>query len=192
MTWTRSATELARLEKTNAALTTFLKSYRGYLHGVLRTRVGEVTAALGDLSTKRRRAGDSEREVATLKAHESTADEAVDDLRAARDTADADLRALRDSAAYGALRDLRDKRETLQAVAEHARTAWDAAGTAREGEAAAAQRLRDETASIGRELSDLRGALREARKAARGCGVDEALLAELPPVRTEVLSAPDA
>ena len=182
--------ELARLEKTNAALTTFLKSYRGYLHGVLRTRVGEVTAALGDLSTKRRRAGDSEREVATLKARESAADEAVDDLRAARDTADADLRALRDSAAYGALRDLRDKRETLQAVAEHARTAWDAAGTAREGEAAAAQRLRDETASIGRELSDLRGALREARKAARGCGVDEALLPELPSVRTEVLSAP--
>jgi uncharacterized protein (TIGR02680 family) len=182
--------ELARLERTNAALTTFLKSYRGYLHGVLRGRVGDVTAALGDLSKKRRQAGDSEREVATLKEQESAADGAVDDLSAARDTADSDLRALRDSAAYGALRDLRDKRETRQAVAEHARSAWDAAGRARDGEATAAQRLLDETTSIGRELSDLRGALRDARKAARGCGVDEALLPELPAFRTRVLSAP--
>ena len=53
--------ELARLEKTNAALTAFLKSYRGYLHGVLRDRVGQVRAALDDLATKRRKAGDSER-----------------------------------------------------------------------------------------------------------------------------------
>jgi hypothetical protein len=77
--------------------------------------------------------------------------------------ADGDLRALRESAAYGALRDLRDKRDAVRAMEGEARAAWTAAGLARDGEAAAAQRLRDETAGIGRELSDLRGSLREAR-----------------------------
>lgn len=182
--------ELARLEKTNAALTTFLKSYHGYLHGVLRDRLGQVRAALAELSKKRRKAGDAEREVATLKTRESAARETVDALEQAHATADSDLRTLRDSAAYGALRDLRDKRETLRAVAETARTAWGATGRARDGEAATAHRLRDETVGIGRDLSDLRGALREARKTARGGGVDEALLAEVPAIRTEALSAP--
>ena len=182
--------ELARLEKTNAALTAFLKSYRGYLHGVLRDRVGQVQVALGELAKKRRKAGDAERTVATLREQESATEEEVATLEQAHAKADADLRTLRDSAAYRALRDLRDKRETLRAVAETAQTAWDAAGRARNGEAAAAQRLRDETAGTGRDLSDLRGALREARRAARGCGVDEALLAEVPAPRTEVLSAP--
>jgi uncharacterized protein (TIGR02680 family) len=181
--------ELARLEKTNAALTTFLKSYRGYLHGVLRARVGNATAALADLSKKRRQAGDAERSVATLKAQESAAEAAAKAVQTARETADADLRALRESAAYGALRDLRDKRQTLRAVAENARTAWDATSGARDSEATAAQRLRDETAGIGRDLSDLRGTLRTARRAARGCGLDEALFAEVPATRAEVLSA---
>jgi uncharacterized protein (TIGR02680 family) len=180
--------ELARLEKTNAALTTFLKSYRGYLHGVLRARVGYVTAALSDLSKKRRQAGDAERRVATLRAQESAAGGVVEELETARTTAAADLGALRESAAYGALRDLRDKRETLRAVAENARTAWDATGRARDGEATAAQRLQDETVGIGRDLSDLRSALRDARRAARGCGVDEALLAEVPATRAAALS----
>jgi hypothetical protein len=182
--------ELARLERTNAALTTFLKSYRGYLHGVLRARVSHVTAALGDLSRKRRQAGDAERTVATLKGQESAAAGVVESLETARATADADLRALRDSAAYGALRDLRDKRQTLHAVAETARTAWDAAGRAHDGEATAAQWLRDETDSIGRDLSDLRAALRTVRRTARGHGLDEGLFPDVGATRTEVLSAP--
>ncbi len=182
--------ELARLEKTNAALTTFLKSYRGYLRGVLRARVGQVTDALDELAKKRRKAGDAERSVASLKKQEATASGVVDAITEARDTADADLRALRESAAYGALRDLRDKRETLGAIAENARTAWDAAGRARDGEDTAAQRLKDETDGIGRELSDVRGAVRAARKAARGCGVDEALLADAPQPRTATLAIP--
>lgn len=182
--------ELARLEKTNGALTAFLMSYRGYLHGVLRGRVGQVTGSLRALYKKRREAGDAERRVASLKEQEAAAHAKVEALEKDRDTADEDLRALYKSAEYTALRDLRDKRETLRAVAGTARTAWDAAHRARESEAIAAQRLRDDVADIGRELSDLRGALRTARGAARGCGVDEALLAEIPQARTEILSAP--
>lgn len=182
--------ELARLEKTNAALAAFLKSYRGYLHGVLRSRVGQVTAALGDLSRKRRKAGDGERIVATLKSRESAAENKATVLETARAEADADLRALRDSDAYRALRDLRDKRETLLAITENAGTAWGAAVSARDSEVTAARRLRDETTSIGREISGLRGALRTARRAARTCGVDEALLAEVPAIQADVLSAP--
>ena len=182
--------ELARLEKTNAALTAFLRSYRGYLHGVLRARVTEVRAALTELSGKRRKAGDAERAVATLKSRESAEEDAVSALEEARAAADGDLRTLRDSAAYGALRDLRDKRETLRAVAETARTAWEAAGRARDGEVTAARLLSDGTADIGRDLSELRTSLRAARPVARACGVDEGLLAEPPAVRKEVLSVP--
>lgn len=180
--------ELARLEKTNAALTTFLKSYRGYLRGVLRTRVSQVADALDKLAKKRRQAGDAERSVASLKQQEATASGVVDALTEARDTADADLRALRESVAYSALRDLRDKRATLGAIAENAGTAWGAASRARDAEDAAARRLREETAETGRELTELRSTLRTARKTARGCGVDEALLADAPPPRTQALA----
>jgi uncharacterized protein (TIGR02680 family) len=182
--------ELARLEKTNAALTAFLKSYRGYLHGVLRDRVGHMRAALEDLAAKRRKAGDSEREVASLKEKESAAGAQLETLERAHAQADADLRTLRESAAYGALRDLRDKRETVRAQEGAARSAWATAGLARDGEATAAARLRDELAEIGGEVSGLRGSLREARRAARGSGVDEALLAEPPAARKDVLSVP--
>lgn len=182
--------ELARLEKTNGALTAFLKSYRGYLHGVLRARVSQVTGSLSDLYKKRREAGDAERGVASLKEQETAADAKVEALATASGNAEADLRALRESAAYTALRDLRDKRETLRAVADNASIAWDSACRARDSESAAAQRLHDDTENIGRELSDLRGALRTARRGARACGVDESLLAEIPQPRTEILSAP--
>ncbi len=182
--------ELGRLEKTNAALTAFLKSYRGYLHGVLRDRVGQVRAALEDLAAKRRKAGDSEREVASLKDKESVAEVELEALERAGPQADADLRTLRESAAYGALRDLRDKRETVRAEEGAARSAWTTAGLARDGEETAAGRLRDELTEVGGDVSDLRGSLREARRAARGSGVDEALLAEPPVARKDVLSVP--
>jgi len=179
--------ELARLEKTNTALTTFLKSYRGYLHGVLRERIGQVGDALGELGIRRRNAGDAERKLARLREEESSAERARNVLQDARDTADADLRTLRESTAYGALRDLRDKRTAVRAVADAADTAWTAASVARDGEAGAAERLRDETAGIGTDVADLRSALRDARRGARECGVDEELLGEPPAVRPKIL-----
>jgi uncharacterized protein (TIGR02680 family) len=181
--------ELARLEKTNTALATFLRTYRGYLHGVLRDRVGQVRNALDELGGRRRKAGDTERALAAAKEKESAAHAVAGALEQARDTADADLRTLRDSAGYRALRDLRDKRATLQAVKETAGAAWAAAGLARDGEATAAQRLREEADEIGRDVTDLRRSLRESRRGARTCGVDEALLGEPPAVRQETLSA---
>ncbi len=47
--------ELARLEKTNAALTAFLKSYRGYLHGVLRDRVRTGAGRTGGSRRKKKK-----------------------------------------------------------------------------------------------------------------------------------------
>src|SRR6202000_671875 len=96
--------ELARLERTNTALAIFLKSYRGYLHGVLRARVGHVSATLTEQTKKRRTPGDAKRLVATLNDQESAAAEVVEGLRSNRSAAAADLTALRESAAYGALR----------------------------------------------------------------------------------------
>jgi uncharacterized protein (TIGR02680 family) len=180
--------ELARLEQTNTALTTFLASYRGYLRGVLRGRVGQVRAALDELGRRRRKAGDAERELARLKTAEQQATEGVTALEQARDAADTDLRTLRESAAYAALRDLNDRRATVRAVEQAARNAWDGAALARDGEAAAAGTLTGEAEQIGRELADLRGSLRDAREASRECGVDDVLLGELPAARATALA----
>jgi uncharacterized protein (TIGR02680 family) len=180
--------ELARLEQTDAALTTFLASYRGYLRGVLRGRVGQVRAALEELGRRRRAAGNAERELARLKTAESVAGDRVSALEHTRDAAATDLRTLQESAAYGALRDLNDRRATVRAIEQAARNAWGGAGLARDGEAAAAGRLTGEAEQIGRELADLRGSLREARQASRECGVDDALLGEPPAARAVVLA----
>ncbi len=182
--------ELARLEKTDAALSTFLKSYLGYLRGVLRGRVGQVRAGLDELGQRRRKAGDAERELARLRERESSAEKAVTAVETARDVAAADLRVLHASAEYGALRDLGDKRATVQAVEGAARAAWTTAALARDSEATAADRLGDETAEIGHSVTELRGSLRDARRTTRACGVDEALLGEPPAARAATLSAP--
>jgi uncharacterized protein (TIGR02680 family) len=182
--------ELARLERTDSALTTFLAAYRGYLRGVLRGRVGQVNDALAELKERRRRAGDAERRLAELKRQEAEADAAVTNLEEARDAADADLRALRESAAYGALGELREKRATVRAVEGATRNAWAAAELARKGETAAAERLSGESAEIGRHLVDVRESLRDARRVGRACGIDEGLLGEPPAVQATTLAAP--
>ncbi|MDL4774540.1 TIGR02680 family protein [Actinomadura xylanilytica] len=181
--------ELARLERTDAALTTFLAAYRGYLRGVLRGRVGLVGEGLAELKDRRRQAGDAERALAGLKAEAEEAAAKVTAVEEARDAADADLRALREGPAYGALKDLRDKRATVQAMRDTVNVAWSAAGLARQGEATAAARLGTEAEEIGRDLTDLRGSLRDARGDARSCGLDEALLGEPPVARAVPLAA---
>ncbi|HEY0539409.1 MAG TPA: TIGR02680 family protein, partial [Actinoallomurus sp.] len=182
--------ELARLEKTDTALTTFLSSYRGYLRGVLRGRVGQVTDALAELKERRRKAGDAERRLTGLKNEEAEAGAAVTSVEEAKDAADADLRALRESAAYGALGELRDKRDTVRALEGATRNAWAAAELARGGETAAAERLSGEATAIARDLVDVRESLRDARRGGRACGVDEGLFGEPPAVRTTTLAAP--
>jgi hypothetical protein len=181
--------ELARLEKTDAALTTFLVAYRGYLRGVLRGRAGQVNDALAELREQRRKAGDAERKLTGLKNQEAEADAAVASVEDAKDAADADLRALRESAAYGALGELRDRRDTVRAVEGSTRNAWAAAELARRGETAAAERLSDETTEIGRDLVGVRASLRDARRGGRACGVDEGLFGEPPSVLTTTLAA---
>jgi uncharacterized protein (TIGR02680 family) len=182
--------ELARLEKTDAALTTFLVAYRGYLRSVLRGRVGQVNDALAELKQRRRKAGDAERSLSGLKQQEDAADAAVTTVEEAKDAADADLRALHESAAYGALGELRDKRATVRAVEGATRNAWAGAELARRGETAAAERLSGESAEIGRDLVDVRESLRDARRSGRACGIDEGLLGEPPAVRATALAAP--
>lgn len=182
--------ELARLEKTDAALTTFLAAYRGYLRGVLRGRVGQVDQALAELKERRRKAGDAERRLAGLKEQEAEAGAAVASVEEAKDAADADLRALRESAAYGALGELRDKRATVRAVQGATRNAWAAAELARRGETTAAERLSGEADAIGRDLVGVRESLRDARRGGRACGLDEGLLGEPPALRAVALAAP--
>lgn len=191
--------ELARLEKTDAALTSFLRSYRGYLRGVLRSRVGLVRGALTELTRCRRAAGDAARDLVEQREAEADHAAAVDELETAREAATVDLRAIHASAAYHALGDLQERRATLEAKAGTARAAWQAADHARANEATAAARLRDEADDIGTELVHLRDQTRDARRTARRTGLDDALLGEPPrsapstvaPASTELITDVD-
>ncbi|MET9019137.1 TIGR02680 family protein [Actinopolymorpha sp. NPDC004070] len=180
--------ELGRLERTDAALTTFLASYRGYLRGVLRHRTGLVQKSLAELREARRETGAAERRLASLTEQETAAAKAVEDLDRARRDAEAQLRALRDSAAYQALTDLRERRERVTAHRQAVRAAWNASAIARTAEESAVQRLGQETDDIGRGLTDLRGDVRHLRGLVRSSGLDEALVPESPAAGTTVLA----
>ncbi|MEV4253432.1 TIGR02680 family protein [Spirillospora sp. NPDC049652] len=181
--------ELARLERTDSALTTFLTSYKGYLRGVLRERVGQVTTDLDELRACRKQAGNAVRDLVAARAEEDQKKAAVEAVEDECAEADADLNALRDSAAYGALQELRDRRETVKAKRETAQATWAAADFARTAESAAAAHLSGEVEQLGRELGDLRTSLVNARSLSRSCGVDDALLADAPSARAEQIAA---
>jgi uncharacterized protein (TIGR02680 family) len=182
--------ELARLERTETALTTFLTGYRGYLRGVLRGRVTVVRGALEELGRRRRAAGDADRLFARCRQAETVARTEVGRWERALGDADADLRALRNSAAYHALDDLRARRQTVDAMTETARGAWQAAELARTSERNVAERLGTDTEDLGAELTALGEAARDAAGRARSCGLADSLIDHPPaPVRA-VLATP--
>ncbi|MDF5752432.1 TIGR02680 family protein [Spongiactinospora sp. TRM90649] len=172
--------QLGRLEQTDTALAAFLTSYRGYLHGVLRRRAGVVREHLSALSAARRRAGDAERELTRRAEEEREAETAHAELLRGREEAEADLRALHDSAAYRGLSELRERRATVRALSAGASAAWATAALARDGEAAAASRLADETERAAAQLGELRGLLRETRATARRAGIEDAHFGTVP------------
>ncbi|MDH6114890.1 uncharacterized protein (TIGR02680 family) [Kitasatospora sp. MAP12-44] len=157
--------DLGRLERTNEALHRFLGGYRGYLHGALRRRSGEVVAELQKLAERRLAAGEITRRVAELRGEEAEARERHEQLAAEQDTAEADLVTLRTSAGYRSLSELGERRRTVAAIQATAGASYAAFQLAHGAQLAAgaavsagAHRTAGELRELGtahRELCDL-------------------------------------
>ncbi|MBM0259690.1 hypothetical protein JNW89_26275, partial [Micromonospora sp. 4G55] len=123
--------DLGRLERTSAALTDLLTAYRGYLRGELRRRVTTVRTALVELRTRRRQAGERERDVAAALDAETTTAATARRWEAQVQDTTTELAALRDSAEYRAVRDLGQRRQAVEALQAAARSAERAAAAER-------------------------------------------------------------
>ncbi|GGZ85994.1 TIGR02680 family protein [Streptomyces echinoruber] len=161
--------ELGRLERTDAALRTFLTSYRGYLAGVLRTFAQAVSRELDVLTQRRRAAGDAAQRTGELRTREEEAEARLETLREEEEAARTDLAALHASHAYRSLRELSERRSTVEALHIAATAAFTALGNAHDAEEGAAERLADGVEHLGSRLAELgtehRELLTQAEKA---------------------------
>jgi uncharacterized protein (TIGR02680 family) len=175
--------DLGRLEATHSALSDLMASYRGYLRGELRRRVHAVDEALTRLRSQRRQAGQAEREVAASLAAEEQARDGVRHWEQALRQAAAELRALRESAGYRAVRELAQRRLAVQALQSAARSAQTAADADRTTLAGLAERVRDETTRLADAVGQLRDGHRHLRELATSAGLDVGHLGAVPELR---------
>lgn len=148
-------TELGRLERTDAALRAFLADYRRYLAGVLRSSARDVNRELDVLSGRRRNAGDAAQHTSALKEQEKESEEGLRALREEEESARTDLATLHDSHAYRSLRELSERRNTVEALHTTAMTAFGALRGAHEAEESAAERLAEGVEDTGARLTEL-------------------------------------
>ncbi|MFD0420874.1 TIGR02680 family protein, partial [Streptomyces parvus] len=147
--------ELGRLERTDAALRAFLSDYRRYLAGVLRSAARDVSRELDTLSERRRNAGDAAQQTSALREREKESEEGLRTLREEEESARTELAALHDSHAYRSLRELSERRSTVEALHTAAMTAFAALCGAHEAEESAAERLDEGGHELGARLTEL-------------------------------------
>lgn len=166
--------ELGRLERTDGALRTFLTSYRDYLSGVLRTSAQRVERELDRLARCRRAAGDAGQHTSDLRGREEGAVQQLAALREEEQAARTDLAALHASHAYRSLRELSERRGTVEALATAAAAAFTTLRHAHDAEEGAAERLAEGLAHLGDRLTELRtehgGLLGQAERAGLPAG----------------------
>ncbi|GAA3773001.1 TIGR02680 family protein [Streptomyces coacervatus] len=172
--------DLGRLERTDEALRTFLTGYRGYLHGALRRRAGQVGEELERLAEHRRAASDAARKATELRTDEEEITVRLDTLVAQSEAAETELDALHASAAYRSLQELGEKRATVTALHSAATTAFKALRQAHSGQEEAGRRLTDDAARLGTELAELATAHGELLREAERSGLDPVHLGEPP------------
>ncbi|MCX2970507.1 MULTISPECIES: TIGR02680 family protein [Streptomyces] len=170
--------ELGRLERTDAALRTFLTSYRGYLAGVLRTFAQAVSRELDVLAQRRRAAGDAAQRTSELRTQEGESEARLATLRDEEETARTDLAALHASRAYRSLRELSERRSTVEALHTAAAAAFTALGNAHGAEEGAAERLADGVEHFGSRLTELGTEHRELLAQAEKAGLPTGHLGE--------------
>ncbi|MET9523262.1 TIGR02680 family protein [Streptomyces coeruleorubidus] len=175
---------LGRLERTDQALRTFLTNYRGYLHGVLRSRTDQVTGELEQLTEHRRSAGDAARRAEGLREREQELDARIETLTSESSAAETDLTALHASTGYRSLQELGEKRATVTALHSAAVTAFKAVRQAHSNQEEAGRRLTAEARRLGGELVELGTTHGELVREAERSGIDPVHLGE--PVATPV------
>ncbi|QKW50932.1 TIGR02680 family protein [Streptomyces buecherae] len=163
--------ELGRLERTDAALRTFLADYRRYLAGVLRASARDVRVELDTLSQRRRTAGDAAQRTAELRRREEESQAALETLRAEEEAARTELAALHASHAYRSLHELSERRATVAALHTTAVTAFTALRSAHEAEEDAAGRLAAGIEDLGSRLTELGTEHRELLAQAERAGL---------------------
>ncbi|MER7985456.1 TIGR02680 family protein [Streptomyces noursei] len=163
--------ELGRLERTDAALRTFLTSYRGYLSGVLRTSAQNVGHELGVLARRRRAAGDAAQRTSDLRTQEEESDGRLETLREEEQAARTDLAALHASHAYRSLRELSERRGTVEALHTAAVAAFTTLRNAHDAEESSAERLAEGVEHIGSRLAELGSEHRELLTQAEKAGL---------------------
>ncbi|MCZ2525574.1 hypothetical protein [Streptomyces sp. HB2AG] len=160
-----------------------LPVYRGYLHGVLRSKGQAVREQLDLLARHRRAAGAAALAAERLRADEREHVARAESLRAARERAEEELRALRGEAedAGPTEEEQRLGRRLLEALDAAAQSSMYAALLAGEAEGVAAGRLDGGAAAVAARLEDLRRDARTAAGAAAEAGLDPSLLSALSP-----------
>ncbi|WP_405796215.1 TIGR02680 family protein [Streptomyces sp. NBC_01506] len=163
--------ELGRLERTDAALRTFLADYRRYLAGVLRTSARNVSRELDTLTERRGAAGGAARRTGDLKKREAESEAGLETLRDEEQSARTDLAALHASHAYRSLRELSERRGTVEALHTTAVTAFTALRGTHEAEEGAAERLAEGVEDLGSRLTELSTEHRELLTQAEKAGL---------------------
>ncbi|MER7816232.1 TIGR02680 family protein [Streptomyces sp. NPDC096153] len=170
--------ELGRLERTDAALRTFLTGYRGYLAGVLRASAQRVSHELGVLTQRRRAAGDAAQRTNDLRTQEEEAEGRLETLRREEQAARTDLAALHASHAYRSLRELSERRSTVEALHTAAVAAFTTVRNAHDAEEGAAERLAEGVEHLGSRLAELGTEHRELLTQAEKAGLPTGHLGE--------------
>ncbi|MEU6709301.1 TIGR02680 family protein [Streptomyces wuyuanensis] len=170
--------ELGRLERTDAALRTFLTSYRGYLTGVLRTYAHRVGHELGVLAHRRRAAGDAAQRTSDLRTQEEESESRLETLREEEQAGRTDLAALHASHAYRSLRELSERRGTVEALHTAAVAAFTTVRNAHDAEEASADRLAEGVEHLGSRLAELGTEHRELLTQAEKAGLPTGHLGE--------------
>jgi len=179
--------ELARLEATASAVEQFVAGYRGYVHGQIRGLARTVWQALEGWMSVRRAEQETHRAWAgQLDQVEGTA-ERLASLREQRGTADDTLRALRDSAAYRSLMELRDRRAAVGQARQAAESAASTATISRQAEEHAAERARGSAGQLTGEMAAARQRHGQLLGTARGIGVDDTHLGSAVTASTTML-----
>ncbi|WP_413801422.1 TIGR02680 family protein [Streptomyces iranensis] len=180
--------ELGRLERTDTALRTFLTSYRGYLAGVLRASAQRVSHELGVLAQRRRAAGDAAQRTSDLRTQEHESKGRLETLRDEEQAARTDLAALHASHAYRSLRELSERRGTVEALHTAAVAAFTTLRNAHDTEGSTAERLAEGVDHLGSRLAELGTEHRELLTHAEKAGLPTGHLGETVALSRTVLA----
>ncbi|MFJ3440627.1 TIGR02680 family protein [Streptomyces sp. NPDC086081] len=180
--------ELGRLERTDTALRTFLVSYRDYLAGVLHTSAQRVGRELDVLAQRRRTAGDAAQRTSDLRTREEESEARVETLQEEEEAARTDLAALHASHAYRSLRELAERRGTVEALHTAAVAAFTTLRNAHDAEESAAERLAEGIEHLGSRLAELGTEHRELVAQAEKAGLPTGHLGEAVPLPRTVRS----